>query len=174
MKTLRSKVEVRNYAQKKVKELSEKVKEKRTFEIIELLKKNKAFLNAQKVGLYYPLKDEVNILKIMEIFKDKKYYFPKIKNENMDFRKVNDSTSLVIGKFNIKEPTSSMEIEEEIDVYLIPCLATSGNYRIGHGKGYYDRYFKRLKGYKIGIVFSELKDLNVKIDEYDIPMDIIL
>ena len=68
MKTLRSKVEVRNYAQKKVKELSEKAKEKRTFEIIELLKKNKAFLNAQKVGLYYPLKDEVNILKIMEIF----------------------------------------------------------------------------------------------------------
>lgn len=169
-----TKKEARNYARKVIKTLKVKDKEKRALELIALLKTNKQFMSAKKVALYHPLDHEVNLLKLMELFPGKTFYFPKTKKYYMDFREVNNLSTLREGKFNLKEPSKDAKVETEIDVYLVPCLLTADNYRIGHGAGYYDRYFKRLDGYKIGIVFKELKNLNVKVDEHDIPMDIIL
>lgn len=174
MKMRMNKKEARIYARKIIKTLSVRNREIRALELIELLKVNNEFLNAKKVALFHPLDHEVNLLKLMELFPEKRYYFPKTKSRYMDFRKVSNLSKLIAGKFGLKEPSESAKVEKEIDVYLVPCLAASGNYRIGHGAGYYDRYFKRLNGYKIGIVFKELKDLNVLIDNHDIPMDLIL
>lgn len=171
MKILMTKKEARVYAKKIIKKVDKKA---RALELIDLLKVNEEFLKAKKVALYHPLDHEVDLLSLMEMFKDKKFYFPKTKKDYMDFREVNDLSLLIDGKFNLKEPNINALVEDEIDVYLVPCLASNKNFRIGHGAGYYDRYFKRRKGYKIGIVFKELKDLNVKVDFYDIPMDIIL
>lgn len=171
MKTLMSKKQARLYAKKLIKNID---KQARALEILDLLKNNEEFVKAKKVALYHPLDHEVDLLSLMDIYKDKKFYFPKTKKDYMDFREVNDLKLLIAGKFNLKEPNINTTVEDNIDVYLVPCLASSKNFRIGHGAGYYDRYFKSKKGYKIGIVFKELKDLNVIVDNYDIPMDIIL
>lgn len=141
---------------------------------IKLISENKEFLKAKKVGLYHPLNHEINLLKLMDLFKDKKFYFPKTNHPIMDFRLVTNLSDLVDGKFNLKEPSEDALIEQNIDVYIVPCLATHKTYRIGHGAGYYDRYFSVYKGYKIGIVHEPLKDLEISVDDYDIPMDKII
>lgn len=174
MKMLMTKKEVRKQARKTIKKMTKKDKEKRALEVIGLLKENDVFSRAKKVAIYYPLKHEINLLGLLEMYPDKKFYFPKTNKGFMDFRKVNDLTTLVDGKFDLKEPNENAIVETLIDVYLVPCMATYKNYRIGHGAGYYDKYFKRLDGYKIGIVFKELKDLKIDVEKHDIPMDIIL
>lgn len=144
-------------------------------EIITFLMNYEPFLNAKKIGLYHPIDNEVNLLILIHLFPDKTFYLPKTEpNKTLTFRYVSDFSSLVKGKFGLLEPSKTMPIEENIDCYLVPCVATSGLYRIGHGAGFYDNYFKTHQGYKIGIVHTLLKDLYVEMDPFDIPMDYII
>lgn len=174
MKTFKNKTEARKFAFDLIKGLKEENRQRRKEEIIELLKTNKKFLEAKKVALYYPLAHEVNLLEIMDLFPLKQYYFPRTEKILMEFKLVTDLNDLVEGNFSLKEPSKSLLTENDIDVYLVPCLISTKRYRIGHGAGYYDRYFTDNDGYKIGVVYKELKDLNVSVNEFDVPLDLIL
>ncbi len=165
---------LRKKAYKYYEQMSDEVYLKRNKEILEYIVNYERFLNAQKIALYYPIKKEINLLSLMVIFPDKEYFFPRMEGNTLSFRKVNNLLELEDAKFNIKEPKKDTLVEENIDLYFVPCLLTSGNFRIGYGKGYYDNYFKNHQGFKVGIVHKELKDVNVKIDSHDIPMDFII
>jgi len=144
-------------------------------EILTFLMTYEPFLNAEKVGLYHPIENEVNLLILMHLYPDKTFYFPRTeKDHQLTFRVVSDLSKLVKGKFGLREPDKNTPVEENIDCYLVPCVATSGLYRIGHGAGFYDNYFQDHQGHKIGIVHQLLKDLNVEMNEFDIPMDVII
>lgn len=169
-----SKKETRKKAKEIITNLSSETRRKIEADKIKLISENKEFLKAKKVGIYHPLDHEINLLKLMTLFKDKSFYFPKTNYPNMDFRLVTNLSDLIGGKFNLKEPDDNAIITEDIDVYLVPCLATNKNFRLGHGAGYYDRYFSTFKGYKIGIVHSDLKDMNFSVNDHDIPMDEII
>ena len=55
---------------------------------------------------------------------------------------------------------------------IVPgVIFDSNNNRMGFGKGYYDRFLKDKKCYKIGICFKEQITDNLPIDDYDIKMD---
>lgn len=169
-----NKKEARKYVKQTLKKMSKEKRLLREEELLEKLSNHKQFLQAKKIGIYYPLKHEINLLVLMKLFPNKEYYFPKTKSQDMDFRKIVYLDQLVDGKFDLKEPSFNEPVEENIDVYLVPCLGAYKNYRLGHGAGYYDRYFAREKGYKIGITYEEFKDLNITVDSHDIPMDEIL
>ena len=105
MEILMNKKEAREFALKTITNISATRQLKRQEEIIDLLSKNKKFLEAKKVGIYYPLNHEINLLILRKLFPDKTYYFPKTKNGNMDYRKVVSLNELEKGKFNLKEPS---------------------------------------------------------------------
>lgn len=49
------------------------------------------------------------------------------------------------GAFNIREPMGIEVSSLDIDVVIVPGLVFDGHgFRLGYGKGYYDRYLKRL------------------------------
>ncbi len=154
--------------------MSDDIYLKRNKEILEYIINDERFLRSQKIALYYPIKKEINLLSLMVIFPNKEYFFPRMEGNTLSFRKVNDLLELEDAKFNLKEPKKDALIEENIDIYFVPCLLTSENYRIGYGKGYYDNYFKNHQGFKVGIVHQELKNVLAKIDNHDIPMDLII
>ena len=166
--------QARKYAKETLVSLTTKDLQKEEKEIIKRLSENEHFLNAKKIGIYYPINKELNLLKLLELFPDKSFYFPKTINRTLNFHLIKDLTEFQLGPFNLKEPKPSTPIDNELDVYLVPCVATSKLYRIGHGAGFYDQYFENRKGYKIGIVHNQLKDLTVKMGGFDIPMDLIL
>ena len=86
---------------------------------------------------------------------------------------------LVIGRFGIKSPdenTAAFVDPKDIDLVIVPCVAFDENKkRLGHGKGYYDRYLKNCtNAHIICIAFEAQKLGDVATDEFDIPMECIV
>tara|TARA_B110000971_G_C19898696_1_gene448899 strand:+ start:470 stop:778 length:309 start_codon:yes stop_codon:yes gene_type:complete len=85
---------------------------------------------------------------------------------------------LLINKYGMLEPDKS-EINIP-DVILVPLLVFDENkYRLGYGKGFYDRYLnKNLKKFKkiltVGVAFSFQKYHKLPINNKDVKLDYIL
>ena len=94
-------------------------------------------------------------------------FFPWKKNE-----------VLLVNKFGLLEPIKF--ISKIPDIILIPALAFDENkYRLGYGKGFYDRYLnKYLKKFKniltVGVAFSFQKYHKLPIDKNDVKLNYIL
>lgn len=166
--------QARKMAYSHYKEMDELTYLERMKEILESITSFEPFIQAKKVGIYYPIKKEINLLSLMHLYPKKIFYFPRLEGKTLSFRQISDIENLEGSKFGTRQPKKDAVIEKEIDVYFVPCVLTSGLYRIGHGKGYYDYYFKEHQGLKVGIVHKALKNKDVKVNEFDIPMDIIL
>ncbi len=74
------------------------------------------------------------------------------------------------GAFGIDEPVGQAYLGD-IDVTVIPLLAVNlKGYRIGYGKGFYDRFLKNRRTLKVGLGYSfQIEDFNE--DVWDEPID---
>lgn len=100
------------------------------------------FKHARNVMLFYPIKEEINLLELLNL--DKNYSFPCIRNEEI-IPYINNN-QFCAGKFKIQEPLDSEpQNVEELDLVIVPaiCADKNGN-RIGYGKGYYDKFLKKI------------------------------
>lgn len=82
---------------------------------------------------------------------------------NMNFYYIDSLDDLSPGSFSVDEPESCAErmvTETENTLCIVPAfMFDKSGYRLGYGKGYYDRYLSRYKGSTIGICYSEnIKD----------------
>ncbi len=84
-------------------------------------------------------------------------------------------TQLVDNKWKVPEPLHSAEIDEkEIEAVVVPLLAfDKKGYRVGYGKGYYDRFLSSLpqKPIKVGLSFFPPVSNFIDKDSWDIPLD---
>lgn len=98
-------------------------------------------------------------------------------NGNMKFYRVDSEDDLSIGMYGISEPKPYCEEykPKENDIVIVPCLSVDKNgYRIGYGKGYYDRFLKDFNGVSICPCCEEMLTDTLPTDEYDIKMNIIV
>ena len=94
---------------------------------------------------------------IQELLKTKRVCVPKVNQDTMDFYEIDSLDDLKEGYFHVLEPTTTaLILPEDIDCMLVPMLAfDKQKYRVGYGKGFYDKYFARgYHGYKLGLAFS--------------------
>jgi len=64
---------------------------------------------------------------------------------------------------------------KDIDVILVPGLAFDREcYRLGWGKGFYDRLLKRAGGFSLGIAYSFQVLKRLPRDHWDIPVDAVV
>ena len=134
-----------------------------------------------KLGIYYPSSFEINVLKLLEFnyISNQNILLPIIKeNNSMNFFPWKKNEVLQVNKFGMLEPIkSNLNIP---NVMLVPLLVFDSNkYRLGYGKGFYDRYLnKYLKKFKniltIGVAFSFQKHHNLPVNNYDIKLNYIL
>ncbi|HTL07029.1 MAG TPA: 5-formyltetrahydrofolate cyclo-ligase [Chitinophagaceae bacterium] len=87
---------------------------------------------------------------------------------------VNDDTEFALNKYGIAEPVEGMAITPaEIDMVFVPLLAfdTKG-YRVGYGKGFYDRYLKDCRNdcEKIGFSYFAPVEGISDINQFDVPL----
>lgn len=89
----------------------------------------------------------------------------------MEFYKINSLSELVCGSFSVDEP---MPIEENLmydfndSICIVPglCFDKKG-YRLGYGKGYYDRFLSNFEGNIIGICYSNCITNELFTGRYD-------
>jgi 5-formyltetrahydrofolate cyclo-ligase len=90
-------------------------------------------------------------------------------SENTDYRE---------NEFGIAEPLSGEEIHpEEIDAVFVPLLAfDKKGYRVGYGKGFYDRFLSccRQDVLKIGFSYFDPVDAIEDINEFDVPLNVCI
>ncbi|MDJ1484769.1 5-formyltetrahydrofolate cyclo-ligase [Cytophagaceae bacterium YF14B1] len=84
-------------------------------------------------------------------------------------------TVLTVSDWGIQEPEVIERIETtQIDYVLVPLLAYDRQgYRVGYGKGFYDRFLAQCRPdvIKIGLSYNVPVEKIEDIDQYDIPLD---
>ena len=143
---------------------------------IELIKK----YELKFIHCFLPIhtKDEINTLPIIQYcWKNNiKVVVPVSNFEEGVMRNAafNPDTKTKQTKYNITEPIDPIWIENDnIDLVITPLLAfdTKG-YRVGYGKGFYDRFFASLHKdvKKIGISLFSPCEVVEDINEHDVPL----
>lgn len=78
-------------------------------------------------------------------------------------------------KFHIWEPIDDQEHSDEIDLVLVPLLAVDlQGYRVGYGKGFYDRFLGASAAFKVGVSFFAPEGEISDVHENDIRLDCCL
>lgn len=163
-------LKVRNgFSSEYVENISEKILEK--------LEQLSIFQEAQAVFIYVHFGTEIITTKLIEKYlHKKKIYVPKIVGTDMKLVEIKSLTELKKGYFDILEPISNSFYEGKVDLVVTPSVVfAKDGYRIGYGKGYYDKYFSK-KMYKnsIGLSYHKLLQDKVPTDKYDIKVDYVL
>ena len=81
-----------------------------------------------------------------------------------------------VGQYGIRTPVperSTLLQPEQLDLVLVPCTAFDADcYRVGMGKGYYDRYLPRCtRAVKIGIALEVQRVPRAAVDAHDQRLD---
>lgn len=97
----------------------------------------------------------------------KKIFFPRVESENMVAVPRGEMKE---GAFGISEPVGQA-YSDKIDITVVPLLAVNERgFRVGYGKGYYDRYLKTVQTKAVGLGYSFQFD-EFDEDEWDKPLD---
>lgn len=139
--------------------------------IVSKILRSSDFLHAKNILIFYPMKYEINLLKLVEV-KDKNFYLPRVEGDNLLICPFEGE--LKKSPFGVYEPVSPSVAPEITDIVYVPCLAIDKNLnRVGYGKGYYDRLFSTpgFKALKIAVIYKEFTHDIIDSDIYDKKVD---
>lgn len=142
---------------------------------------------AKTVMLYSDIKSEVKTTVFAEriISDGKRLVFPVCNKETREITPyaVSGISKLRAQAYGILEPSEELirlgEIlavsKDEIDIVVVPAIVFDlfGD-RIGYGGGFYDRFLKDFKGFKVGVSYSECVCYSVPAEETDVKVDMLI
>ena len=120
--------------------------------------KSKKFKN---ILLYAPLSYEPDILVFRRQFSSKgvKLFLPFMLDKSLKIVKLR--LPFFKGRFNVRQAADSKALTPKLDAAVIPVIGVDkAMRRIGHGAGFYDRFFATLN-YKPCVIFISSQDLFV-------------
>lgn len=132
---------------------------------------------AHCVGFYMPFRGEPDITKAitrwMHVAKGRCAALPIVDDEEkclMHYARWDPNATMRNGAYGIIEPVENEPVSP--DVVLAPCVAFNWQgYRLGNGKGYFDRYLAQNHPKQtVAVAFSELAWPNLIPTPLDIPM----
>lgn len=130
----------------------------------------------ESVGLYISTDMEVSTRWLINrlLSEGKRVCVPKILGGHMIFVEIRSLDECVPQTLGILEPLSDVQAPAP-QVQVIPMLAYNAKgFRLGYGKGYYDRYLKDYPGVRVGLCFK--MDLDERLNEsaFDISCQSII
>lgn len=132
------------------------------------------FIKANTIVSYWPLSKEVDLTFLNNKYsKNKTILLPDIADNDIYLKQFTSEDKLETGCLGIKVPVGKEFTKyKEIDLVLVPGIAfdAQGN-RLGRGKGYYDRFLKKLTAHTIGICFDFQQFDKIPTNEYDVSVD---
>ncbi len=109
-----------------------------------------------------------------------KFLYPKtdFEKKQMEAIEVNADTAFQKNGWNIHEPIDGTVTDAmTIDMIFVPLIIFDKHgYRIGYGKGFYDKYLKRCRPdcLKVGFCYFEPIDLIEGTREFDVPLNLCI
>ena len=141
---------------------------------------------AETVLAFLSMKDEINTIPILEAAREqgKTFAVPRVVGPDLVFYQLSYlEKDVAPGAFGILEPVSGLcpvaveTLSEHHSVALVPGLAfDKENFRLGRGKGFYDRFLASAGDslYKIGIGYSFQLVEKVPREPHDKALDLII
>ena len=119
---------------------------------------------------YKNLKDEPEI-QWDQVSTQIRWAFPKIKNDHLEFYV--DAHEFNKSQFGFAEPADGIRVEiKDIQGCVLPGLAfDKKGYRLGRGKGFYDRTLPEFNRPKIGVCFKVSLCEELPHEKHDIRCD---
>ncbi|MBT6966059.1 MAG: 5-formyltetrahydrofolate cyclo-ligase [Candidatus Thioglobus sp.] len=141
------------------------------------------FENGQKVALYLPNNGEIDPKYIENFLKNQgiSTYLPILDDKSLNFAKIGENFRK--NRFGIKEPISTDIINaDQLDILFMPLVGfDKDKNRIGMGGGFYDRTLAFKKQQKmaknpklIGLAFDCQQVEQLEVQEWDVPLDVII
>ena len=139
------------------------------------LRNTEEYKSAKNIMIFYPLKDEVDLLELTND-NSKTFYLPKIDGDNLLCCKYDSNTELCESCFHTKEPvTEQTTFTHQPDLVIVPALAVDkNNYRLGYGGGFYDRFLSKTETIKIVCLPKQFVVKTVYPENFDIPVDRVI
>lgn len=134
---------------------------------------------AETILLYYPRPDEIDIHPILAaaLAAGKKVALPRTRGGGqMDFHFITGENDLIPGQFGIWEPSENApkfdpNTAEKSVLMVVPGLSFDRKgYRLGYGKGYYDRYLENRDITTAGLLYSDFVMKSLPRGRYDLPV----
>ncbi|XP_014228042.1 5-formyltetrahydrofolate cyclo-ligase [Trichogramma pretiosum] len=192
MATLRSaKTRVRKEVREIISRMDSQERRRQSDAVFKKLISLPEYQSSQRISIFLSTPEEVDTVNILEdIFnKNKEVFVPRYNGKTMEMVKLysmEDYEKLPLTKWNIKQPTIQ-EIRERafenggLDLIILPGVAfTLSGKRIGHGKGYYDKYLesvalheKRMP-YLVAVAFNEQIYQDIPTGNKDVLVDLVL
>ena len=113
---------------------------------------------------------------IQHLYPDCRFCYPAINLVDSSMEAIEMATGITVNKnkWGIPEPESGLVIDpQQIDVILVPLLAVDKQgFRVGYGKGFYDRFIARCRPdiITIGLSFFEPVHRIEDLGSYDVPL----
>lgn len=177
------KAELRKIYLARRKQLSQLEKEEKSREIANLFFQNFDLTQTKFLHCFYPIErtNEIDTRLIFErLWRDFSQIVtivPRVNRETDEIEnlKFSAETVLVRNSWGISEPVGKEFVEsEKIDLVLVPLLCfDEKGFRVGYGKGFYDKFLKNCRPdcLKIGLSYfppvvkiSDVHELDVKLD----------
>lgn len=135
----------------------------------------RAFSEARNVYIFLSTTKEPDTDPVIEFAVEhgKNVFCPKVDGERMNFHPYRPG-EFSRGAFGIREPLSDLSAPPP-DVVFVPLVAFDERMnRLGHGKGYYDRFLADTDVPKLGLAFSFQMLPKVASDDNDVPLDAVI
>ncbi len=149
--------------------------------IADNVRRLRQYAPAKTVLIYVSTAIEIDTKKIIEnAWADgKRVAVPRCipDTRNMEFHYIESFDDLKPGTFGVLEPADTLEMVEKFDgcLMIVPAIQFDmQGYRLGYGKGYYDRYMSRFSGVSAGLCYIEELRRHMYHGRFDKPVDIIV
>ena len=139
------------------------------------------YKSASTVLLFAPTRNEPELSQVAlsAYAEGKSVAFPISRTQTctLDFRKVSSLDELRTGAYGILEPSEdapTVTITEKT-LCIVPALAVDRQgFRLGYGKGYYDRFLRDFNGTSVCALLNDFSCESLPHDENDVPVSITI
>ncbi len=138
------------------------------------------FQRAECLALYSAVHNEVDTDEVARqaLGHNKRLVYPRVNAGSLDFVTVRHLGDLVPGYMGVLEPAGRESVEPgEIDVVVVPGVAFAlDGYRLGYGKGYYDRMLANCRRtcQKVGFAYEMQVVESLPYDVHDVAVSMLV
>lgn len=156
-------------------------KRQRDESLFEQIIKSKQFQQAKTILCFVSTGIEVDTHRLIHfsLRKGKTVAVPRCldRHGKMDFFVIRSMNDLEKGAFSLLEPNLKKcprLTDYQDSLCIVPGFSFDPEgYRLGYGKGYYDRFLSRFGGVKIGVCYNKCVSPQLPHGRFDVPVDFL-